>query len=255
MSGSSTFKPDAKLSLSWQRSLGGAVRSTMWPTRGLRESERWFDEIYVWTEGFHASTMQRARLQLRALRMGFALLKFERVEQLGVTLSFGTVERALDHATAIFNENRLLTHRVSVILRGQVERLRSPYRVGSFIDWLRTQRIPVGYRISAARIGLEVKAINLLKPDFSKISAPASTRLEYWQDTLLQARSAGLSTDWIIVSDLETEEQRRLAAQAGFRLGQGSALRPAYEPPSSLPPPEPEPHHTAPPPTDGTVGQ
>jgi hypothetical protein len=253
MSGSSTPKPDATLSLNWQRSLGGAVRSTMWPTRGLRENERWFDELYVWTEGFQASTMQRARLQLNALRKGFALLELERVEKIGVTLSFGTVERALDHATAIFDENRLLAHRISVILRGQIERLRSPYRVQSFIDWLRTQQIPVGYRISAARIGMEMKAIDLLKPDFAKLTAPASARLEYWQDAMLEARAAGLATDWIIVSDLETEEQRKLAMRAGFRFGQGTAVRPAYEPPSTRNLRQPTLPGIAEPPTDSTM--
>ncbi len=233
MSASSTGKPDATLSLNWQRTLGGAVRATMWPTRALRESERWFDELYVWTEGFQASTMQRARLQLNALRKAFALLEMERVDKIGVTLSFGTVERALDHATAIVDENRLLAHRTCVILRGQIERLRSPYRVQSFIEWLRTQQIPVGYRISSARIGMEMKAIDLLQPDFAKITAPASLRVEYWKDAMLEARATGLNTDWVIVSDLETEEQRKLAVAAGFRFGQGTAVRPAYDPPST----------------------
>lgn len=209
------------------------MRATMWPTRALRENERWFDELYVWTEGFQASTMQRARLQLNALRKAFALLEMERVDKIGVTLSFGTVERALDHATAIVDENRLLAHRTCVILRGQIERLRSPYRVQSFIEWLRTQQIPVGYRISAARIGMEMKAIDLLQPDFAKLTAPASMRLEYWKDAMLEARATGLKTDWIIVSDLETEEQRKLALAAGFRFGQGTAVRPAYDPPST----------------------
>jgi hypothetical protein len=233
MSGSTTPKPDATHSLNWHRPLGGAVRATMWPTRSLRGNERWFDELYVWTEGFQASTMQRARLQLNGLRKAFALLEMERVEQIGVTLSFGTIERALDHATAIVDDNRLPAHRTCVILRGQIERLRSPYRVQSFIEWLRTQQIPVGYRISATRIGMEMKAIDLVQPDFAKLSAPSSTRLDYWRDAMLEARATGLKTDWIIVSDLETAEQRKLAVAAGFRFGQGTAVRPSYDPPST----------------------
>ena len=45
----------------------GAVRATLWPTRSLVSTERWFDELYVWTEGGSASTTQRARFQNEAM--------------------------------------------------------------------------------------------------------------------------------------------------------------------------------------------
>jgi len=155
------------------RSSEGTVGATMWPTRALATRERLFDELYVWTEGYQPTTMRRARLQILALRKAFALLEFQRVDRICVTLSFGTVERALDPATDIFETNRLLAHRSSVMLRGQVERLRSPYRVQSFVEWLRTQAVPVGYRLSASRIGAERKAIELLQPGFAKPSGSA----------------------------------------------------------------------------------
>jgi hypothetical protein len=208
----------------------------MWPTRALATRERLFDELYVWTEGYQPTTMRRARLQILALRKAFALLEFQRVDRICVTLSFGTVERALDPATDIFETNRLLAHRISVMLRGQVERLRSPYRVQSFVEWLRTQAVPVGYRLSASRIGAERKAIELLQPGFAKLAAPSSARIDYWEDALLEARAVGLDADWLIVSDLETDAQRRLAQKVGFRFGQGSAVRPAYDLPSTRQP-------------------
>lgn len=218
------------------RSSEGTVGATMWPTRALATRERLFDELYVWTEGYQPTTMRRARLQILALRKAFALLEFQRVDRICVTLSFGTVERALDPATDIFETNRLLAHRISVMLRGQVERLRSPYRVQSFVEWLRTQAVPVGYRLSASRIGAERKAIELLQPGFAKLAAPSSARIDYWEDALLEARVVGLDADWLIVSDLETDAQRRLAQKVGFRFGQGSAVRPAYDLPSTRQP-------------------
>ena len=53
----------------------GSVCATMWPTRTLADRERWFDELYVWTEGFQASTTQRAVLVIResdATEYGYA---------------------------------------------------------------------------------------------------------------------------------------------------------------------------------------
>lgn len=211
----------------------GSVRATLWPTLALDTGERLFDELYVWTERYQPTTMQRARLQLSALRKAFALLELEKRDHICVTLSFGTVERALDATTDLFESNRLLMHRVSVMLRGQAERLRAPYRVHNFVDWLRSQNVAVGYRLSASRIDSEKRAIELLQPRFAKLVAPTSSRLEYWQDSLLEARAAGLDARWLIVSDIESAEQRRLARAAGFGFGQGSAVRPAQDLPST----------------------
>lgn len=210
----------------------GEVRAIMWPTYTLVGRERWFDELYVWTEGFQASTMQRARIQLAALEQAFAMLEKEHVRKIAVTLSFGTVERALDLVTDLFEMHRLIEHRMLVLLRGNVERLRSPYRVRAFVDHLRAQRVPVGYRIDAPRLSMEMRALDFLRPDFVKIIAPASPRIEFWQDVALEARVGGLNIEWLIVAGIETPAQKKLAAEAGFRFGQGNALREPYDPPT-----------------------
>jgi hypothetical protein len=231
----SSLDPDATLPPDAEppRSGGPLVRATMWPTRTLAGRERWFDELYVWTEGAPPGTMQRARIQLDALRTAFALLAEERCASVGATLSFGTVERCLDLVTEVFDRHRLLCHRVKVLLRGQVERIRSPYRVQAFIEWLRSQQVPVGYRLTAPRIGMEMKAIDFVRPDFAKVMAPRSTRLDFWQDALLEARAAGIHVEWLIVAGLEADTQKKLAREAGFRFGQGSAVRRNYPPPAT----------------------
>jgi hypothetical protein len=223
--------PATALTRDWSRPIEGSICAVMWPTMTLAGRERWFDELYVWTEGFQASTMQRARIQLAALGKAFALLERERVRRVGVTLSFGTVERCLDQVTDTFDAHVLHTHRTCVLLRGQIDRLRSPYRVRSFVEWLRTLQVPVGYRLTASRISMEMKAIDFLGPDFSKVLAPTSNRIEYWQDIALEARAAGLKLDRAIVAGLEHAEQRKLALAAGFAFGQGHAVRTPYDPP------------------------
>ncbi|HEU0204573.1 MAG TPA: hypothetical protein VFR86_29530, partial [Burkholderiaceae bacterium] len=59
--------PAATLSRDWSRPVDGSVCAIMWPTLTLARPGLLFDELYVWTEGFQASTMQRARIQLAAL--------------------------------------------------------------------------------------------------------------------------------------------------------------------------------------------
>jgi len=223
----------ATLSRDWSKPLEGSICAVMWPTLTPARRERWFDELYVWTEGFQASTMQRARIQLAALHKALMLLEREQVKRVGVTLSFGTIERCLDLVIDTFDAHRLTKHRLCVLLRGSLERIRSPYRVRSFIDWLRTQEIPIGYRLSADRISMEMRAIDFLRPDFSKVLAPSSNRLEYWQDVSLEARAAGLKPDWLIVAGIENDHQRQLAATTGFGFAQGNALRPPYDPPTT----------------------
>jgi hypothetical protein len=225
--------PAAPLSRDWSRPIAGSVCALMWPTFTLSGRERWFDELYVWTEGFQASTMQRARIQLAALAKGFALLEYERVRRVGITLSFGTIERCLDPVTELFDAHRLIAHRACILLRGQVDRLRSRYRVRGFIDWLRTQQIPVGYRLTAARISMEMRAIDFLAPDFAKLLAPSSSRPEYWADIALEARAAGLKLDRAIIAGIEQATQRRNAESAGFAFGQGHAVRAPYDPPTT----------------------
>lgn len=230
---SKTQSPAATLQIDRLASLQGHVCAAMWPTVKLGAPERWFDELYVWTEGFQASTMQRARIQLHALRKAFELLAQERVRTVGVTLSFGTVERCLDLVTDAFDENRLFCHRIVVLLRGQVERMRSPYRVRGFADWLRSQQIPVGYRLVAPRVSMEMRAIDFVQPDFAKIEAPNSGRADFWSDVALEARAAGLNPEWTILSGLDQPSAARLARGAGFGFGQGDALKHTYPLPST----------------------
>jgi hypothetical protein len=225
--------PAAPLLRDLSRTLDGSICALMWPTLTLSGRERWFDELYVWTEGFQASTMQRARIQLAALAKGFALLEREQLGRVGITLSFGTVERCLDQVTDLFDAHRLLAHRSCVLLRGQIDRLRSRYRVRGFIDWLRTQQIPVGYRLTASRISMEMRAIDFVAPDFAKLLAPSSSRPEYWADVALEARAAGLKLDRAIVAGIEQTTQRNHAQGAGFAFGQGHAVRAPYDPPAT----------------------
>lgn len=225
----------ATLAIDWQqRPLPeGVVRARLWPTRALNTPERWFDELSVWTEGVQPSTQQRARLQMNALRKAFALIELEQVERVGVTLSLGTVERFLEYVTGIFEQNLLFSHRIAVVMRGDIGRLRSQYRVMTFVQWLRERQVPVGYRLTSLKNGGEMRSVNFLQPDFAELRAPELSREEIWSDTLLEARAAGLHPEWLIVSGLDTERQLQLARAAGFRFGQGAAVRPPYEPPST----------------------
>jgi len=227
--------PIDRLSYDLGRPIDGVVRAIMWPTYTLVGRERWFDELYVWTEHFAASTMQRARIQLTALTQAFALLEKELVRKTAVTLSFGTVERALDLVSNLFHSHRLVSHRMLVLLRGDLERMRSPYRVRGFVDYLRAQHVPVGYRIDAPRVSMEMRTFDFLTPDFVKIAAPESPRVEFWRDVALEARVGGVAVDWLVVAGIETPEQKKMAMESGFRFGQGNALRAAYDPPIPLP--------------------
>jgi len=221
--------------IDWRRPIEGAVCATMWPTRVLQSRERWFDELYVWTEGFQASTTQRARIQLTALRNAFWMLESERVHTVGVTLSFGTVERYLDLVAENFDAHRLVAHRMVVILRGSIDRIRSRYRIRAFVDLLRSQQIMVGYRVTSPRVSMELKSLDFLEPDFAKLLAPHSLRAEYWDDFALEARVAGVRADWLVVAGLELPAQVGLARGAGIRFGQGSAVKPAFTPPLRTP--------------------
>lgn len=209
----------------------GAVRATLWPTRSLVSTERWFDELYVWTEGGSASTTQRASIQLEALKEAFRWLDYDQVERIGVTVSFGTIERALDPLTALFESNMLLAHRMYVLLRGAPQRLRSRYRLRGFADMLRGLKISVGYRLTAPRVSMEIAGIDLVQPTFAKVLAPASARPDTWSDLALEIRALGLDTKATIVGALETRALRDHAVKAGFELGQGRSVRQPYPPP------------------------
>jgi EAL domain-containing protein (putative c-di-GMP-specific phosphodiesterase class I) len=70
---------------------------------------------------------------------------------------------------------------------------------------------------------------------------------------VLEARVAGLQANRLIVAGIETREQRMLAAQAGFGFAQGSAIRPAYDPPSIRTPQTLPPRDAAEAPIDDTL--
>jgi len=226
--------PAAALSKDAAQPLSGSICATIWPTRSLTSDERWYDEIYLWTEGFQASTTQRARMQLMALETACHMLEREHADHVGVTLSFGTVERFLDDITRVFQDHALVGQRLVVMLRGSIERLRSRYSVRAFIEHLRAQQVPVGYRVSAPHITMDLLALEFLQPSFAKVLAPNSPRLEAWQDFVVEARVAGLPAGRIIVAGLENERQVAFARQMQIGFGQGSAVRPAYAPPSEV---------------------
>ncbi|MDH4115436.1 MAG: hypothetical protein OEU89_08190, partial [Burkholderiaceae bacterium] len=197
----------------------------MWPTRALEGHVRWFDELYIWTEGAAASTTQRANIQLNSLRDAFEWLAYDLVEQVGVTISFGTVERTLDPLTALFERNAALAHRTHVLLRGAPQRLRSRYRLRVFADMLRGLNYPVGYRLSAPRVSMEIAGVDLVQPSFAKVLATTVPRAEVWEDLALEVRALGLDTRTTIVGGIEVPQQAHLARSAGFELGQGRAIR------------------------------
>jgi hypothetical protein len=207
-------------------SFRGSVRATLWPTRSLISTERWFDELYIWTEGGAASTTQRASIQIEAMHDAFQWLEFDLVEKIGVTISFGTIERALEPLSQLLEDNVLLAHRIFVLLRGAPQRLRSRYRLRAFVDLLRGMKIAVGYRISAPRVSMELAGVDLVQPIFAKVLAPTAARPDVWSDLALEVRALGLDTKTTIVGALETRQQLKGASAAGFELGQGRAVRP-----------------------------
>lgn len=213
----------------------GAVRANVWPTRSLTGSKRWFDELYLWTEGGAASTTQRATMQLDALTDAFSWLEYDLVERVGVTISFGTVERALDPLSELFERNLLFAHRMFVMFRGAPQRLRSRYRLRAFAELLRALRFPVGYRITAPRVSMEWAGVDLVQPIFAKVLATPSPRPDAWNDLALEVRALGLDTRSTIVAGIETRFQRSRASEAGFEFGQGRSIRPPYPPPG-IPP-------------------
>ena len=208
----------------------GAVCATIWPTRSLQTPERWFDELYLWTDGFEPTPVQWSRIQLFGLRRALGMLEREECKQIAVTLSFGTVQKYDERIDTQLRAHALVAHRLSVILRGSVELVRSHYRIRAFIDYLRAQQIPVGLRVTAPRLTMDLSAFALVQPDFAKILAPSSNLGEAWQNLTLEARVVGISEQWLIVAGLQTQEQLELAAQAGIGFGQGNAVRPAQNP-------------------------
>ena len=223
--------PASWLSKEKGRPIEGSICATIWPTRALASGERWFDELYLWTEGFNASTTQRARIQAAALDTAFQMLECEKIDRVGATLSFGTVERLLDYLVGSFEAHELVSHRIAILLRGSIQRMRSRYRIRVFRDHLRDQNVLVGYLLTAADASMERRALEFLQPDFARLVAPNSSRREAWEDLMLEAQVAGVPTDRLIVSGLHSRSQVELAVRMGIPFGQGSAVVPSFAPP------------------------
>jgi hypothetical protein len=207
------------------------VCAQMRPVHALNSSERWFDELCLWPEGFEVSVSQRARIQAFALRYALRILDRQESSQIGVTISFGTVERYLDHLAEALETHTRHLRRVTVMLRGSFNRLQYLYRLRTFVEYLRILRVPFGYYLTAPRVSMELKALGFLQPDFAKVPAPTMARIERWQDLALEARVAGIPFERFIVAGLDTPQQLSFARQVEIPYGQGSAIAAAQAPP------------------------
>jgi len=210
----------------------GVVCATVWPTRHLHSPMRWFDELYLWAEDFVPTPAQWSRIQLMGLRRALAMLAREESESLGVTLSYSTVEQFDEQIDDLLQAQRLVAHRLAVLLRGSIDERTggSYYRLRAFADYLRARQIPVGLRVTAPRLAMELKACGLFAPEFVKIFAPGVVQGATWDGLALEARFAGVSERWMIVAGLQTGEHLRQAVGAGIGFGQGPAVRPAHAP-------------------------
>jgi hypothetical protein len=209
---------------------GGEVCATVWPTRNLHSPTRWFDELYLWTEGFRPSRTQWARIQLLGLQRALVSLAREEAEHIGITLSYPTVQNFDEQIDGLLQAHALVAHRLTVLLRGSIEQTNSRYRIRAFVDYLRAQQIAVGLRVTTPRLAMELDAFTLVQPDFAKILAPSPPQIGSWDALALEARFTGISERWLIVAGLQTADQVKRAVQAGIGFGQGTAVRPAHRP-------------------------
>ncbi len=205
----------------------------MWPTRHLHGPTRWFDELYIWTEGFQPSPNQRSRIQLLGLERALVALAREQTEHVGITLSYHTVQAFDEQIDALLQAHALVAHRLAVLLRGTIDKTSSRYRIRAFVDYLRAQQILVGLRVTTPRLAMELDAFNLVQPEFAKILAPGAAQTGSWDALALEARFSGITEHWLIVAGLQTAEQIKRAAQVGIGFGQGTAVRPAHRPSSA----------------------
>jgi EAL domain-containing protein (putative c-di-GMP-specific phosphodiesterase class I) len=79
---------------------------------------------------------------------------------------------------------------------------------------------------------MELRGVELVRPEFAKVLATTANREEAWIDLAAEVRAVGLHTQTTIIGGVQEAEQARMAALAGFELGQGLAIRPPYPPPS-----------------------
>jgi hypothetical protein len=209
----------------------GSVCATVWPTRHLHSPMRWFDELYLWAEGWAPTQDQWYRIQLMGLRHALLMLAREQAEHLCVTLSYATVEQCDEQIDALLQAHALVAHRLVVLLRGSLEQAGGAYyRVRAFADYLRARQIPVGLRVTAPRLAMELHACSVVGAEFAKILAPGVVRGTTWDALAMEARFAGLSERWLIVAGLQSPEHVRQAVDAGIGFGQGPAVRPAHAP-------------------------
>jgi hypothetical protein len=191
---------------------------------------RWFDELYIWAEGFQPTPAQWSRIQLLGLQRALVSLAREEAEHIGITLSYLTVQHFDEHIDGLLQAHALVAHRLTVLLRGTIEQSNSRYRVRAFVDYLRAQQISVGLRVTTPRLAMELATFNLVQPEFAKILAPSAPHSSAWEALALEARFTGISERWLIVAGLQTADQLKRAIQAGIGFGQGTAVRPAHRP-------------------------
>ena len=191
---------------------------------------RWFDELYVWTEGFRPTPPQWARIQLLGLQRALVSLAREEAEHIGVTFSYQTVQRCDEQIDALMQAHALVAHRLTVLLRGSIDQVGSGYRIRAFVDYLRAQQVSVGLRVTTPRLAMELNAFTLVQPEFAKILAPGADQCGSWDALALEARFTGISERWLIVAGLQTADQVKRAGDAGAGFGQGTAVRPAHRP-------------------------
>jgi hypothetical protein len=209
----------------------GRICAAIWPTHSLNSPKRWFDELSLWPDGFEPSPAQRAQIQLFALQLALKILADNHSNQLAITLSFGTVERCLHHLAEALETHAPDSERLLILLRGSFERLRDSCRLLAFVEFLRGVKMPVGYYLTAPRVCGELKALGFLQPDFAKVAAPTSTRIERWEDLALETGVAGVPFERLIVARLQTQQQLTCARLVGMPFGQGGAIAPAHAPP------------------------
>jgi hypothetical protein len=208
----------------------GEICATIWPTRHLHSPMRWFDELYVWAEGFEPTRAQWSRIQLLGLQRALVALTREQAETMAVTLSYSTAQNYAEQVDELLQAHALVAHRLVVLLRGSIGPGHLQYRIRAFVDYLRAQQIVVGMRVTTPRLAMELDAFGLVRPEFAKILAPAAAPVSAWESLVLEARFSGISERWLIVAGLQTAAQIRRALQCGIGFGQGTAVRPAHAP-------------------------
>ena len=201
---------------------GSRVRALVWPTRSLVGAQRWFDELYVWTADFEPDRSLRSQIQLAAMEHAFSMLEHERVERIAVTVSFGSIERSLESLANTLEAHRLTAHRLSMLLRGAMERLRpllaetGVETVGKFLmgtvkgdvhdigkNLVNIMLEGAGFEVIDLGINNPVEkylaALEEHQPDILGMSALLTTTMPYMKVVIDTLKEKGLRDDYIVL--------------------------------------------------------